>query len=280
MAYEGLRDKVAIVTGAVGGIGSATVARLSAAGAKVVLVDLDGDRAVAAAAEVGGDAIGVGADVSTEAGVDSYLSATIDAFGSADLHFLNAGIAGTPRLQLVDATVSEWDSVMGVNVRGPFLGIRAAFRHYLERGTTGSIVVTASIAGLRGASDLLAYTTSKHATIGLVHGAAVYGGPIGVRVNAIAPGIVPTPIFGEDGIADMRRRATTAPLRRAGTPEEIASCVAFLLSDDASYITGEVVSIDGGANIQNTNRDAGGAGLWATTPVDNAILEAHGRGAR
>ncbi|WP_442575808.1 SDR family NAD(P)-dependent oxidoreductase [Microbacterium sp. F51-2R] len=280
MAYEGLRDKVAIVTGAVGGIGSATAARLSAAGAKVVLVDLDGDRAVAAAAEVGGDAIGVGADVSTEAGVDSYLSATIDAFGSADLHFLNAGIAGTPRLQLVDATVSEWDSVMGVNVRGPFLGIRAAFRHYLERGTTGSIVVTASIAGLRGASDLLAYTTSKHATIGLVHGAAVYGGPIGVRVNAIAPGIVPTPIFGEDGIADMRRRATTAPLRRAGTPEEIASCVAFLLSDDASYITGEVVSIDGGANIQNTNRDAGGAGLWATTPVDNAILEAHGRGAR
>jgi len=282
MDYSGLTGKVAIVTGAVGGIGSAAVTRLAASGARVVLVDLDGDRASSAAAGLPGEAIGVGADVATEAGVDAYMAAAIDTYGSADLHFLNAGIAGTPGLQLVDATVAEWDAVMGVNLRGPFLGIRAAFRHYLATGTTGSIVVTASIAGLRGASDLLAYTSSKHGTIGLIHGAAVYGGPIGVRVNGIAPGIVPTPIFGEAGIQDMKRRASTSPLRRAGTPEEIAACVAFLLSDDSSYVTGEILSIDGGANIQNTNRNAGGAGLWDPAPIDQAIRDAHaaGRGKR
>lgn len=282
MDYSGLRGKVAIVTGAVGGIGSAAVERLSEAGARLVLVDLDAERADAAASALAGDAIGVGADVSTEAGVEKYMSAAVDAFGAVDLHFLNAGIAGTPHQQLVDASVDEWDAVMGVNLRGPFLGIRAAFRHYLERGTSGSIVVTASIAGLRGAADLLAYTSSKHGTIGLIHGAAVYGGPIGVRVNGIAPGIVPTPIFGEAGMADMVRRASTAPLRRAGRADEIAACVAFLLSDDSSYVTGEILSIDGGANIQNTNRNAGGAGLWDPTPIDAPIVDAHraGRDAR
>jgi NAD(P)-dependent dehydrogenase (short-subunit alcohol dehydrogenase family) len=274
MTYTGIDGKVAVVTGGTGGIGSAVVQALSRAGAKLVVVDLDEDRARAAADALPGEAIGVGADVSTEAGVESYMDAALQEFGSVDLHHLNAGIAGQPGQQLTEASVDEWDAVMGVNLRGPFLGIRSAMRHFVARGTPGSIVVTASIASLRGAADLLAYTTSKHGVVGLVHGAAVYGGPIGVRVNAVAPGIVPTPIFGEAGMQDMRKRASTSPLRRAGEPDEVAAAVAFLLSDDASYITGEILSVDGGASVQNTNRYGGGAGLWDTAGLDADLLAA------
>jgi NAD(P)-dependent dehydrogenase (short-subunit alcohol dehydrogenase family) len=149
-----------------------------------------------------------------------------------------------------------------VNVRGIFLGLRGAFRRYRAAGAAGSVVITASIASLRGSADLIAYQTSKHAVLGLLHGAAMYGGPLGIRVNAVAPGIVPTALFTPAGRADMVRRCATAPLRRAGTPDEIASVVAFLLSDEAAYMTGETVSVDGGSSVVSTVRDSGGAGAW------------------
>ena len=163
--------------------------------------------------------------------------------------------------------------MLAVNVRGMFLGLRAAFQQFAAQGGGGAIVTTGSIASLRGSADLFAYHAAKHAVVGMTRSAAVYGGPLGVRVNAVAPGIVPTDLFaGAGGAAgggsDMVARAATTPMRRAGTPEEVAALVAFLLSDEAAYITGEVVSVDGGATATNTLRPSGGAGAWDPRRID------------
>lgn len=275
--FEG---RVALVTGAGSGLGRASAQRLSAEGASLVLLDVDGQAVEAVAADLDGDTLVVVADVSDEAAVDDAVTRAVGRFGRIDLHHLNAGIFGS-FVPLPDLTVDEFERVMTVNVRGQFLGLRAAFRQFSAQGTTGSIVVTASIASLTGAADLLPYHTSKHAVVGLVHGAAVYGGPLGIRVNGVAPGIVPTELFAaaastSGGKNDMERRASTTPLRRAGTPDEIAGVAAFLLSDDAAYVTGQIVSADGGATIVNTVRPSGGAGAWDTRAVDDPMYAGSG----
>ncbi len=219
--------------------------------------------------------VAVEGDISEEQTVEEYMELAAATFGKIDLYHLNAGIFGS-FASLPDLTLEEFDRVMAVNLRGQFLGLRAAFRQYRAQGSGGAIVVTASIASLTGSADLLAYQTSKHGAIGLIRAAAMYGGPLGIRVNGVAPGIVPTELFAAASSApggkdDMVRRASTTPLRRAGTPEEIAGVVSFLLSDDSSYMTGQVLSADGGATIVNTVRPSGGAGAWDTEAVDRAI---------
>jgi NAD(P)-dependent dehydrogenase (short-subunit alcohol dehydrogenase family) len=272
---RGLAGKVAVVTGAAGGIGAATARRLAGEGVHVVAVDLDAERLSSVVGSLATEGSPVVADVSSEEGVDEYLAAAVARFGRVDLHHLNAGISGS-FATLPELTVAEFDRVMGVNVRGVFLGVRAAFRQYAAQGSGGNIVLTGSIGSLRGSADLLAYQTSKHAVLGILRGAAMYGGPLGVRVNAIAPGIVPTDLFAATpdvagGKDDMSRRAASTPLRRAGTGDDIAGVVAFLLSDDAAYMTGEVVSIDGGASIVSTVRPSGGAGAWDFAAYDRAL---------
>ena len=267
--------KIAVVTGAGNGLGRASAIRLAAAGANVVVVDINGDAAETVAASLGRASIAVQADVSDESQVQHYVDAAITRFGRIDLHHLNAGIFGT-FAALPDIPVDDFDRVMNVNVRGQFLGLRAAFRQFAAQGSTGSIVVTASIASITGSADLLPYQTSKHAVVGLIHGAAMYGGPLGIRVNGVAPGIVPTDLFAAaattaGGKNDMERRASTTPLRRAGTADEIAAVAEFLLSDGAAYVTGQILSADGGASIVNSVRPSGGAGAWDTASVDRAL---------
>lgn len=264
---------VAVVTGAGGGLGGGAARRLARDGARVVCVDLAGDAARRTAADCGKSALAVAADVSTEAGVRAYLDATLQRFGRIDLHHLNAGIPG-PLEPITEVALDDWHRVMAVNVDGVFLGLRGAFAQYAAQRSGGAIVVTGSIASLRGSADLFAYHTSKHAVLGLARCAAVYGGPLGVRVNVVAPGIVPTELFAQarpgatGGGSDMAQRATTTPLRRPGTAAEIGAVVSFLLSDDAAYMTGEVVSVDGGATTTNSLRPSGGAGRWDPSELD------------
>ena len=247
--------RVAIVTGAAGGIGLAACDRFASEGASVVAVDLattDLGAAVATVEAQGGAALAVGADVTRSDEVARYVQAAMDNFGRVDILFNNAGIEGT-YAPMIEYTEESFDQVMAVNVRGVWLGIKYAAPAMIAGGG-GAIVNTASVAGLFGSRGISAYSASKHAVAGLTKSAALELATSGVRVNAVCPAPIETRMMraietfiGGDDADDIRKAmAERLPVQRYGEPHEVAALVAFLASDDASYITGSLYPIDGG----------------------------------
>lgn len=246
---RGISDGVAIVTGGASGIGRATARRFADEGARVVVADLDvegAEETVDLIESDDGEAMALEVDVTDEADVSTLVSETVETYGPPDFAFNNAGIEGSHD-PLADQSVEDWDSTIAVNQTGVWLCLKEELAVMADNGG-GSIVNTASIAGLTVAGPG-PYVASKHGVIGLTRVAASEYGDQNIRVNAVCPGVIDTDMVarsGEEMGDDLEAFIQAKPLGRMGDPEEIAGGVAWLCSEDASFVTGHPLVIDGG----------------------------------
>ncbi|MBN8960754.1 MAG: SDR family oxidoreductase [Rhizobiales bacterium] len=247
-AQRSLEGKNALVTGAAGGIGLAIARRFIVNGARVVIADLQGDRLKAAVQSLPAGAMAVPADISSEAGVDAMMAAAVASAGEVDILVNNAGVA-EPIVRTIDQRLMDWQRVMDINLRGTYLACRAFARHLLPRKMSGSIVNIASVAGLGGIPSSNAYGVSKAAIVHLTRNLACEWAARRLRVNCVAPGYIDAPMAHEmfaDSRVDRQGIEARVPMHRLGEADEIASVVAFLASDAASYVTGVTLPVDGG----------------------------------
>ena len=246
-----LKDKVAIITGARRGMGRADALLLAKAGAKVAVSDISQEDCQIVVKEIekaGGEAIAVQCDVSKKSEVDNLVKSAVDKWGRVDILVNNAGIC--PFKSFLEMTEEDWDKVLDINLKGYFLCAQAAAKE-MAKQKSGVIVNIASIAmGQQGVgfSNIVHYCASKGGIVGMTEALAVELAPFNIRVNAIAPGVIDTPMVSETGMDQKAIEGILmrVPLRRMGKAEEISSAVLFLASDDSSYMTGATVVVDGG----------------------------------
>ncbi|WP_433525418.1 3-oxoacyl-ACP reductase [Nocardia pseudovaccinii] len=242
-----LQDRVAVVTGGGSGIGLATVRRFAAEGAKVVVADIDAAAGEAAAGEVGG--VFVKVDVTDEAQVEAMFQTAVDTYGGLDIAFNNAGISPPEDDSILTTGIDAWRRVQEVNLTSVYLCSKYAINHMLERGR-GSVINTASFVAVMGAAtSQISYTASKGGVLAMSRELGVQFARNGIRVNALCPGPVNTPLLQELFAKDPERaarRLVHIPVGRFAEPEEIAAAVAFLASDDSSFITASQFLVDGG----------------------------------
>lgn len=250
-----VEGKVALVTGGGSGIGRATALAFAREGAKVVVADVvvaGGQETARMITAAGGDATFVQVDVAKAADVEALIKKTVAAYGRLDCAFNNAGIEGEMRARTADASEENWNRVIAINLKGVWLCLKAEIPQMLKQGG-GAIVNTASVAGLVGGVGASAYVASKHGVNGLTKTAALEYAKQGIRVNAVCPGGIRTPmlerIMGDNPRAS-EKIAALEPVGRLGKPEEIAEAVVWLCSDAASFVTGLPMAVDGAMTAQ------------------------------
>jgi len=245
---ETMKNKVAIVTGGSFGIGSATAVAFAKRGAKVVVADwVEDNETLDLINQAGGDAIFVKCDVSKEADIQTLMKKTIDKYGRLDYAFNNAGVEGATA-STHECSNENWDHTIGVNLKGVWLCMKYEIELMLKH-SKGAIVNNSSIAGLVGFPGIPAYVASKHGVIGLTKNAALEYAKSGIRVNAVCPGVIKTPMIdrltGKDKEVE-KQFESMEPIGRMGKPEEVAEAVIWLCSDASSFVTGHSMTVDGG----------------------------------
>jgi NAD(P)-dependent dehydrogenase (short-subunit alcohol dehydrogenase family) len=245
-----LAGKVALVTGGASGIGRASALAFAREGARVAVADINndgGNETLKQIEAMGGQAIFVTTDVTSASDVQHLVDRTVEAFGRLDCAHNNAGILGAPA-KTADCPEEEWDRIVAINLKGVFLCMRVEIPQMLAQGG-GAIVNTASSAGLTGMARMPAYVASKHGVAGVTKAAALDYAKSNIRVNAVCPGFIDTPLVQRAG-ATQAGADKYVPTGRIGRPEEIAEAVVWLCSDAASYVTGHAMAIDGAMTAQ------------------------------